>query len=60
EGQQVSYEDDEPSPTGNVEPYVFDPMSFGDQDDYQDQFGYNEGDDFPLDGRESPDMNHWN
>ncbi|CAF3976459.1 unnamed protein product [Rotaria magnacalcarata] len=43
EGQQVSYEDDEPSPTGNVEPYVFDPMSFGDQDDYQDQFGYDEG-----------------
>ncbi|CAF3265920.1 unnamed protein product [Rotaria socialis] len=60
EGQQISYEDDEPSPTGNAEPYGFDPMSFGDQDDYQDQFGYNEGDGYPLDGRESPDMNHWN
>ncbi|CAF1217055.1 unnamed protein product [Rotaria sordida] len=55
EGQQVSYEDDEPTPINNTGPYGFDPMAFGDQDDYLDQFGYND-----ADGRESPDMNHWN
>ncbi|CAF0817808.1 unnamed protein product [Rotaria sp. Silwood1] len=59
EGQQVSYEDDEPTPMSNTGPYGFDPVAFGDQDDYLDQFGYNDADEFPLDGRESPDMNHW-
>jgi len=42
EGQQVSYDDDdEPPPVNNAEPYGFDSMAFGDQDDYLDQFAYN-------------------
>jgi hypothetical protein len=40
EGQQVSYEDDEQVP--NQEPYGFNSMPFGEQDDYLDQFGYND------------------
>jgi len=61
EGQQVSYEDDEASPTSNTAPYGFNSMAFGgEQDDYLDQFGFNDTDAYPLDGRESPDVNHWN
>ena len=74
EGQQVSYEDDEPAEISNPEPYGFDSMAFADQDDYLDQFAYNDAgewtnflvnrraplDESELDGRESPDMNHWN
>ena len=40
EGQQVSYEDDEQIP--NQEPYGYNSMAFGEQDDYVDQFGYND------------------
>ncbi|CAF1076602.1 unnamed protein product [Adineta steineri] len=61
EGQQVSYEDDdEPSPVNNAGGYGFDSMAFGggDQDEYLDPFAYDDG--YPLDGRESPDVNHWN
>jgi hypothetical protein len=76
EGQQVSYEDDDASPLNQAEPYGFDSMAFADQDDYLEQFAYNDGgeqsnslslsnqslhlDGCHLDGRESPDMNHWN
>jgi hypothetical protein len=56
----------------NTEPYGFNSMPFGEQDDYLDQFGYNDTgkfffvkkrlilDGYSLDGRESPDANHWN
>jgi len=44
----------------NPEPYGFNSMAFADQDDYLDQFAYNDADGYPLDGRESPDVNHWN
>ncbi len=41
EGQQISYGDDEPLP--NEEPYGYNSMAFGEQDDYLDQFGgYND------------------
>ncbi len=42
EGQQISYEEDEPSPMNNTEPYGLNSMAFGEQDDYLDQFGYND------------------
>lgn len=76
EGQQISYEEDEPSAMANAGAYGFNPMTFADQDDYLDKFGYNDGGgrDFifyrnslfcigmidVLDGRDSPDVNHWN
>ena len=42
EGQQVSYDDDDPSALNNPEPYGFDSMAFADQDDYLEQFAYND------------------
>ena len=43
EGQQISYEEDDPSATGSAGPYGFNQMEFADQDDYLDKFGYNDG-----------------
>ena len=42
EGQQVTYEDDDPSAMNNPGPYGFDSMAFGNQDDYLNQFGYDD------------------
>lgn len=42
EGQQVSYEDDDPPALSNPDQYGFDSMAFADQDDYLDQFAHND------------------
>ncbi|CAF1046604.1 unnamed protein product [Adineta ricciae] len=58
EQQQVSYDDDESPVMNNAGPGSFYSTAVRDQDDYVDQFAYSDG--YPMDGRESPDVNHWN